>query len=112
MALPLLAARSASGTAARPLGHLNWPCSLRFALLRGVDVTGVAKKSLLRLLGEHCADAGEQRTLLHWSSRGGREAYAQEVRSGGPAPACACSVTFINQQTVRRSFSVALRAAV
>jgi hypothetical protein len=39
----------------------------------------VPRKSLLRLLGEHCADAGERHALLHLSSRGGRDAYNAQV---------------------------------
>ena len=49
------------------------------ALQRGCDLTGVPRKSLLRLLGEHCADAGERHALLHLSSRGGRDAYNAQV---------------------------------
>lgn len=39
--------------------------------------TGSCRKSLLRLLGEHCSDPEEKRQLLHLSSRGGREEYAK-----------------------------------
>ena len=46
---------------------------------RGCDLTGVPRKSLLRLLGEHCSDAGERDALLHLSSRDGRDAYNAQV---------------------------------
>jgi NADPH-ferrihemoprotein reductase len=78
-----LVAEGAGG--GRLLEHLGWPCSLRMALLRGCDLTGVPRKSLLRLLGEHCADAGERHALLHLSSRGGRDAYNAQVRDARPS---------------------------
>ena len=58
------------------------------ALQRGCDLTGVLRKSLLRLLGEHCADAGERHALLHLSSRGGRDAYNAQVCCHHSAAAC------------------------
>lgn len=42
------------------------------------------RKSLLRLLAEHCSDSGEKQKLLHLSSRGGREAYALMTEPHSP----------------------------
>lgn len=61
------------------LPHLRAPCSVAAALTAGVDLTGPPRKSLLRLLAEHCEDAGEKRALLRLCSRDGREAYAAEL---------------------------------
>ena len=55
------------------------------------DITGVPRKSLLRLLAEHCADADEQQRLLLLCSRGGRDAYNAQVaapRVSGLHTAC------------------------
>lgn len=49
------------------------------------DLTSVPRKSLLRLLAEHCSDQDEQRTLLFFTSRAGREAYNQEIAAGQPS---------------------------
>lgn len=61
------------------LPHLRAPCTVRSALSTGVDLTGPPRKSLLRLLAEHCSAAGERRRLLRLCSRDGREAYAAEL---------------------------------
>ncbi len=37
------------------------------------------RKSLLRLLGEHCGDAGDRQALLQLSSRDGRADYTAQV---------------------------------
>ena len=42
---------------------------------RGVDLTSALRKSLLRLLAEHCGDAKERHRLMLLCSRDGREAY-------------------------------------
>ncbi len=44
----------------------------------------LCRKSLLRLLGEHCSDPAERRALLNLSSRGGKEAYDAEIKEGRP----------------------------
>jgi NADPH-ferrihemoprotein reductase len=67
------------------LPHLGAPCSVRAALSRGVDLTGPPRKSLLRLLAEHCGEATERRRLLHLCSRDGREEYAAEMLAGRPS---------------------------
>ncbi|KAK9818129.1 hypothetical protein WJX72_007597 [[Myrmecia] bisecta] len=78
------ASSEASG-APRLLPHLRWPCTLRWALLHGCDLTSAPRKSLLRLLGEHCGDAAQRRQLLLLASRGGKDAYAKEIREGQPS---------------------------
>lgn len=80
--------QSADGSApapAPPLKHLRWPCTLRHALTSGCDLTGTPRKSLLRLLAEFTTDATQKHTLLLWCSRGGRDAYAQEVVAAAPS---------------------------
>lgn len=54
-------------------------------LLHHADLTSVPRKSLLRLLAEHCSDEDEQRTLLFFTSRAGRDAYTQEVAAAQPS---------------------------
>lgn len=68
----------------RLLPHLRAPCSVRAALTAGVDLTGPPRKSLLRLLGEHCAEPAERRRLLHLCSRDGRDAYAADILAARP----------------------------
>jgi len=67
------------------LSHLGWPCTLRHAFAAGCDITGVPKKSLLRMLAEYCSDAAEKNRLLYLSSRGGKEAYRAEMVAGQPS---------------------------
>lgn len=43
------------------LPHVAWPCTARHVFASCVDVAGIPKKGLLRLLGEHCSDADEKR---------------------------------------------------
>ena len=73
------AAAAAAPHQERLLPHLRAPCSVRAALTRGVDLTGPPRKSLLRLLGEHCAAPEERAALLRLCSRDGRDEYAAEL---------------------------------
>ena len=63
----------------RPLQHIKWPCSVRDALLHGVDLTGPPKKSLLRVLAEYCSDNAEKEKLMLVCSREGRKEYMESV---------------------------------
>lgn len=69
----------------RLLPHLRAPCSVRHALAAGVDFTGPPRKSLLRLLAEHCAMPEERAALLRLCSREGRDAYAAEILAARPS---------------------------
>eukprot|EP00884_Botryococcus_braunii_P018195 jgi/Botrbrau1/5059/Bobra.37_1s0024.1 len=77
--------QGADSKGSRLLPNLGWPCTLRHALLYGCDLTSIPRKSLLRILAEHCTAAGEKRELLKLCSRGGKEAYDSEVRDGRPS---------------------------
>lgn len=70
--------------ATHPLPHIHTPCTVGSAFRNYVDVTGCPRKSLLRVLAEHCTDADEKVALLHLSSRGGREDYEKQIRSQSP----------------------------
>eukprot|EP00951_Prasinocladus_malaysianus_P025160 scaffold219862_cov45-Prasinocladus_malaysianus.AAC.1 len=67
------------------LGHLRWPCTLRHALAAGCDITGVPKKSVLRMLAEYCSNQAEKQELLYLCSRGGKEAYKADIVAGQPS---------------------------
>eukprot|EP00803_Ostreobium_quekettii_P006467 evm.model.scf_808.6 EVM.evm.TU.scf_808.6 scf_808:25755-30501(-) len=64
------------------LPHLHWPCSVQHALASACDITSVPRKTLLRLLAEHCSDEIEKRKLLYLCSRSGRDAYRKVVVEG------------------------------
>ncbi|KAL6770831.1 hypothetical protein ACKKBF_B32860 [Auxenochlorella protothecoides x Auxenochlorella symbiontica] len=67
------------------LPHLHTPCSIGHALTESVDIAAPPRKSLLRLLAEHCAGEEARQTLLRWTSRAGRDEYAKEVLEGRPS---------------------------
>lgn len=43
------------------------------------------RKSLLRVLGEHCSSDSDRQRLLHLSSSGGRSDYATHIKAGQPS---------------------------
>ena len=65
-----------------PLPHVRTPCTVTDALLKYVDITSCPRKSLVRVLAEHCSDAKDKTTLLHLSSRGGKDDYDTQIRGG------------------------------
>lgn len=56
-----------------------------YNLQAGCDLTGLPRKSLLRLLAEHTSDEGERHALLTLCSRGGRAEYTAQIRDGQPS---------------------------
>lgn len=68
----------------RALGHIPAPCTLRRALTSHCDITGVAKKGLLRVLAEYCSDKKEKHVLMLLSSRGGKEKYKEWIVEARP----------------------------
>lgn len=63
----------------RPSQHIKWPCTVRDAFMHGVELTGPPKKSLLRVLAEHCGDEAEKARLMRLCSREGRQEYLESV---------------------------------
>lgn len=72
-------AGAAHGGTDKLLPHLRWPCTVRHAFLHGVDLNSPPRKSLLRLLAEHCSEAGDRKALLVLCGREGKGAYAKLV---------------------------------
>jgi len=70
--------------ATHPLPYIRTPCTVESAFTNYIDITGCPRKSLLRVLAEHCSDQGEKNALLHLSSRGGRTDYEAQIRSQSP----------------------------
>lgn len=84
-AFEVLPAAAGGSQGGKLLSHLGWPCTLKSALLRGCDLTGLPRKSLLRVLAEHTSDPAERQTLLLLSSRSGRDAYREQIELAQPS---------------------------
>jgi len=63
----------------KALQHIRWPCSVQSAFLHGVDLTSPPKKSLLRILAEHCSDSTEKKKLMNLCSKNGRKEYMDTI---------------------------------
>lgn len=48
-------------------------------------LASVCRKSLLRLLGEHCSSQADKQRLLHLSSIGGRQDYNTDIKAAQPS---------------------------
>ena len=70
--------------ATHPLPHIHTPCTVKSVFTNYIDITGCPRKSLLRVLAEHCGNAEEKDALLHLSSRGGRAEYETQIRAQSP----------------------------
>lgn len=72
-------ALSNQGQRQRTLPHVPTPCTLHAAFSRGFDLTTPAKKSLLRLLAEHCTEKDDKQNLYYLCSKQGKDIYAKEI---------------------------------
>ena len=72
-------ARAGGETGGKPLAHLGWPCTLRYAFLHRVDLTSPPKKQFLRVLAEYCGVEKERAALLRLCGAAGKEAYRELV---------------------------------
>ncbi|KAG7666657.1 putative Methionine synthase reductase [Nannochloris sp. 'desiccata'] len=73
------------GAEEKLLSHLKWPCTVRHAFLHGCDMTTPPRKSLLRVLAEHCTEITEKQRLMFLCSRQGRDSYATEILAARPS---------------------------
>jgi sulfite reductase alpha subunit-like flavoprotein len=69
------------------LPHLRCPSTVKGALKRGCDITTVPKKSLLRILAEHCTNSKDKDALLLLSSNSpqGKAAYITHILQARPS---------------------------
>jgi len=74
-----------NGAEEKLLSHLKWPCTVRNAFLHGCDLTTAPRKSLLRVLAEHCTENTEKQRLLFLCSRQGRDSYATDILAARPS---------------------------
>ena len=74
---------SDSEKASHPLPHIKTPCTVIDAFQKYLDITSCPRKSLVRVLAEHCSDAADKTSLLHLSSRGGKADYDTQIRGQG-----------------------------
>jgi len=77
--LAVLRKNPVSGT---PEAACAGPCPVRTMVERLIDLNAPVKKTLLRVLAEHCSDESDARQLLILSSKSGRTEYTEKLRAG------------------------------
>eukprot|EP00898_Chlorokybus_atmophyticus_P003130 jgi/Chlat1/3818/Chrsp26S03971 len=99
----LFSVEAADGSKEALLPHLHTPCRqvasagmhtrtallvlgpyVRHAFLHHLDITSIPRKSLLRILAEHCRDEADKRKLLYLCSRSGRDQYKVSIQEHQP----------------------------
>ena len=81
----VISVHAADGSGKPVLIHLPSPCTLGYALTRCVDLTSSTKKSVLRMLAEHCTNPAEKRTLIYIFSKAGKAAYQHDILEHQPS---------------------------